>query len=106
MKLTPLILSVLCSASLAFAAGDAAAGKAVYERACKSCHAAMGEGNPNVAKAMKVDIKDLSSKDVQSMSDEELKKVVTDGRGKMQPIRSVTGKSVDDVVAYVRTFKK
>ena len=106
MKITAGILFAMLSMGVAFAAGDATAGKAVYDRACKTCHGATGEANPAMAKAMKVDIKDLGSKDVQTMSDDELKKVVTDGRGKMQPVRSVTGKSVDDVVAYVRTLKK
>jgi mono/diheme cytochrome c family protein len=92
--------------TMAFAAGDATAGKAVYDRACKSCHGAAGVANPSVAKMMKVEINDLGSSDVQAQSDDDLKKVVTDGKGKMHPIKTVTGKSVDDVVAYIRTFKK
>jgi mono/diheme cytochrome c family protein len=105
-----LIVSVLASTvsigTLASAAGDATAGKAVYERACKSCHGVAGVANPSVAKMMNVQIKDLGSSDVQSASDDDLKKIVTDGKGKMHPIKTVTGKSVDDVVAYIRTFKK
>jgi cytochrome c5 len=90
----------------AYAAGNPVDGKAVYERACKNCHGESGEANPNIAKMMKVEIRNLSSPEVQKMSDEDLKKIVTEGKGKMQPIRSVTGKSVDDVVAYVRTLKR
>jgi mono/diheme cytochrome c family protein len=37
---------------------------------------------------------------------DELRKIVTDGRGKMPAIHTVTGKSVDDVIAYIRTLKK
>ena len=55
---------------------------------------------------MKVEIKNLGSHDVQSLGDEDLKKIITDGKGKMQPIHSVTGKSVDDVIAYIRTPQK
>jgi mono/diheme cytochrome c family protein len=91
---------------MASAAGDATAGKAVYDKACKSCHGAAGVANPSVAKMMNVQMKDLGSSDVQSMGDDDLKKVVTDGKGKMHPVKSVTGKSLDDVVAYIRTFKK
>jgi hypothetical protein len=43
---------------------------------------------------------------VQSMTDADLKKIITDGKGKMKPVGSVTGPAVDDVVAYVRTLKK
>ena len=106
MKLTVFVLALAFSLGSAYAAGDAAAGKAVYERACKGCHGATGTANPGMAKAMKVDIKDLGSSEVQAMSDDDLKKVVTDGKGKMQAIKTVTGKSVDDVVTYVRTLKK
>lgn len=100
---------VLTSFSM-FAAGaalaaDASAGKAVYDRACKSCHGADGTANPAVAKMMKVEIKDLKSHDVQSMSDADLKKIVTEGKGKMRPVTSVTGNQLDDVVAYVKTLK-
>jgi hypothetical protein len=62
--------------------------------------------NANIAKMMKVEIKDLGSAAVQGHSDADLKKVVTDGQGKMKPIKTVTGGDVDNVVAYVRTLKK
>ncbi len=40
------------------------------------------------------------------MSDADLTAVITKGKGKMQPVKAVTGKSVDDVIAYVRSLKK
>jgi cytochrome c5 len=106
MKSATIVLALTLSLGSAYAAGDATAGKAVYEKACKACHGATGTANPGMAKAMNVTIQDLGSSEVQAMSDADLKKVVTDGKGKMKPISSVTGKSVDDVVAYVRTLKK
>ena len=48
----------------------------------------------------------LGSKEVQAQSDAELKAAITDGKGKMKPVKSVTGAAVDDVVAYMRTFKE
>jgi mono/diheme cytochrome c family protein len=90
----------------AFAAGDAKAGKDVYEKSCKSCHGVAGTANPAIAKMMKVDMKDLGSPEVQGLSDDNLKKVIADGQGKMKPIKTVSGKAADDVVAYVRTLKK
>ena len=94
------------SVTPAVAAADAKAGKAVYDKSCKACHGATGAANPNIAKMMKVDMRDLSSSDVQSLSDSEMKRIITDGQGKMKPIKSVAGKDLDNVIAYVRTLKK
>lgn len=107
MKTMILAVAVLTlGAVYAHASGSASAGKAVYDQSCKTCHGATGQANPGIVKMMKVEIKDLGSHDVQSLSDDELKKIITEGKGKMQPIRSVTGKSVDDVIAFIRTLKK
>lgn len=99
----PLALTVL-AATAAFGA-DAAAGKAVYDRSCKGCHGADGTPNPAIGKMMHVEMKDLKSSDVQSMSDADIKKIVMDGKGKMHPVKSVTGKQLDDVAAYVKSLK-
>jgi mono/diheme cytochrome c family protein len=99
MKLYAISLLIL-PAGLALAAGDASAGKAVYDKACKSCHGADGTPNPAIAKMMKVEMKSLSA------SNADVKKVITDGQGKMKPIKTVTGKDLDNVVEYVKTFKK
>jgi hypothetical protein len=53
----------------------------------------------------KVHIKDLKSADVQGMSDDDLAKIITDGKGKMKPVPAAAG-SAPDVVAYIRTWKK
>lgn len=90
----------------AFAAGDATAGKATYDKSCKSCHGAAGAANPAIAKMMKVEMKDLGSAEAQGISDDTMKKIITTGQGKMKPVASVTGKSVDNVIAFVRTLKK
>lgn len=81
-------------------AADAAAGKSVYDAKCKGCHGAEGQGNPAIAKMMKVEMKPLSE------TTADVKKVITDGQGKMKPIGGLTPAQVDDVTAYVHTFKK
>jgi mono/diheme cytochrome c family protein len=91
------ILTVLCTTG-AWAA-DAAAGKAVYDTKCKSCHAADGSGNPAIAKAFKVEMKPLSA------TTADVKQVVTAGQGKMKPV-AVAGADLDNVVAYVKGMKK
>jgi len=103
------ILTILTLTALSTGAGfaaDAKAGQVAYNTSCKSCHGADGTPNPAMAKALKVEIKDLKSPEVQSRSDADLKKVITDGQGKMHAIASITPAAADNVVAYVRTLKK
>jgi mono/diheme cytochrome c family protein len=93
-----------------FAAGvsaaDEKAGQAVYDKSCKTCHGPDGTPNSSVAKMMKVDMKNLGSAEVQAQSDADIKTIVTAGKGKMKPVKTVAGADVDNVVAYVRTLKK
>ena len=86
------------------AAASATDGATVYAAKCKNCHGADGAGNPAIAKMMKVEMRDLKSSDVQATSDDDLKKVITDGKGKMKPIASASS-SAADIVAYMRTWK-
>jgi hypothetical protein len=55
-----------------YAIGDAKGRKAAYDSHCKNCHVEIGVANPNIAKMNRFSR------------------------------RSVTGKAVDDVVAYIR----
>lgn len=99
-----LILSVVALAAVSCTgvfAADAAAGKAVYDKSCKSCHGADGTPSAGMAKAM--NIKDFKTT---AYSDADIKTAVTAGKGKMKPVASVTGASVDNVVAYVKTLKQ
>lgn len=84
---------------------DAAAGKAVYDKKCKLCHGAMGEGNPGMAKALGTTIAPLGSAEVQKMSDADLKKIITQGKGKMKPPAGLSDADVDNVIAHIRTLK-
>ena len=99
-------LGFVAVAATALQAADPKAGQAVYDKSCKSCHGADGTPNAAVAKMMKVEMKDLKSPEIQAMSDDDLKKVITDGKGKMKPIASASGAAADNVVAYVRSLKK
>jgi len=104
-RFTAVVATALILTPGLFAAGDAAKGKDLYNAKCKNCHGAAGEGNPNIAKAMKVEMRALGSKEVQAKKDDELKKVVTDGTGKMKAVAGVAGADLDNVIAYVRTLK-
>jgi mono/diheme cytochrome c family protein len=84
--------------------GDAAKGKTLFSR-CSICHGATGDGNEAIAKAYGVKMPELGSKEVQSLDDAALKKVIVEGKGKMQPVK-VSDAEMDDIVAFVRTLKK
>ncbi len=86
-------------------AGDAGAGKAVYDKSCKGCHGADGTPSAGMAKS-NPGMLPLGDASVQAMSDDQLKAVITGGKGKMKPVKSVTGKAADDVVAFMRALKK
>ena len=88
-------------------AADAKEGANVFNKTCKNCH---GEGgatpNAAIAKMFGVPIPVLGSPEIQAKSDADIRKVITEGKGKMVAMKSVTGESVDDVIAYLRTLKK
>ena len=106
MKLQILSGTLLLGLSVIPAMAGSSEGKEVYDKACKACHGAQGQGNPGMAKMLKVEMHPLGSKEVQAQSDAELKKIITEGKGKMKPVSSVSGKQVDDVIAFVRTLKQ
>lgn len=104
-----IILTSFALACWSFNAGfaaDAKAGQSTFDKSCRSCHGADGTPNPAIAKMMQVDMKDLKSADVQAMSNDDLKKIISDGKGKMKPVRTVTGGDADSVIAYIRSLKK
>jgi len=101
--LRPFSLAALFAATVLAGAPE---GKALFASKCQGCHAADGEGKEAIAKMFKVTMHPLASKEIQDKSDADLKKVVTDGHGKMKPVTGLTEKEAGDVVAYVRTMKK
>jgi mono/diheme cytochrome c family protein len=100
------MIATLLWAAAAFAAGDAAAGKDLFSKKCASCHGAAGEGKENIAKTLKVEMRQLGSKEVQAKSDDDLKKGILEGVGKMKPVAGIDAKGADDLVAFMRTLKK
>jgi mono/diheme cytochrome c family protein len=106
MRIIITALTLACWSAAAAAAADAKAGQAEYDKSCKTCHGPDGTANPAIVKMMKVDMQDLKSAGVQAMSDDEIKKIITAGKGKMKPVTAVSGAASDNVVAYVRSLKK
>jgi len=103
--LSALVLCGVASFYGTACAADASAGQATYGSKCKTCHGADGQGNPGMAKVLKVDIKPLTDASIQGMSEADIKKVITEGKGKMKPV-AVIGADLVNVAAYVKTMKK
>ena len=101
-------VAFLMSAHVAMAQkGDANAGKETFTKTCAMCHGADGNAPKEaIAKMLKAEIPQLGSSAIQSKSDDDLKKVITEGFGKMKPLTSLSAKDVQNVVAFVRTIKK
>ena len=90
--------------TLAGGKGDVGKGKTLFSR-CAICHGASGDGNEAIAKAYGVKMPVLGSKEVQSLDDAVLKKTISEGKGKMQPVK-LSDAEGDDVIAFVRSLKK
>jgi mono/diheme cytochrome c family protein len=105
MKTTVIgIVAFIASVGLTFA--GAPEGKTVFAAKCQACHGANGEGKDAIAKMFKVEMPHLSSKEVQSKSDADLKTIITNGKGKMKPVGGLTDKQADEVILFVRTLKE
>jgi cytochrome c6 len=106
--------AVMAAAGLSFliwlpvaGAGEAAPGKAQYDKLCASCHGRDGKGNPAMAKTMGEKGLNLTTKEVKDAKDEELLKVTVEGRGKMPASGKGLSKSEQkEVVEYIRSLSK
>lgn len=83
-----------------------AAGKAVYDKSCVGCHGADGKGNPGMAKVLGEKGLNLTSKEASQMSEADMLKVVSEGRGKMPAQSKLSKDEQKAVVSYVRSLSK
>ncbi|HTZ48040.1 MAG TPA: cytochrome c [Verrucomicrobiae bacterium] len=83
------------------AKADVAAAEATFKSKCAMCHGADGKGKSSMTGT------DLTSADVQKMSDADVSAVITNGKPpKMPAYKSMTPDQVKDMVAYIRSLKK
>jgi mono/diheme cytochrome c family protein len=95
----------LVSAGVAAQGADAKAGQAVYDKHCGTCHGPNGAAPPNVAKFQDGRMTDLRSSKVQSMSDADLTKVIKGGTKGMRGDTTVSGKDLEDLLAFIHSIK-
>ena len=105
MKATRLVLALaIIAMMLAPMAALAADGAAVYKAKCASCHGPDGKGETSIGKSLK--LRGLASADVQKITDADLAKVISDGKGKMPAYKGkLSADEIKALVAYIRTLK-
>lgn len=105
MRISAIILTLSLSC-LAFGAGDAAKGKDIYLKKCKSCHAEDGAGTPAMQKKFADKWKALGGKEVQAMNDAAIIKGIEAAANHKALLKTTTPAELGDVIAHVRTLKK
>ncbi len=100
-----ILILVLATPLLVVGAGDGGKGKAVFTGKCASCHGPDGAGKEAIAKMLKTTMRPLGSKEVQAKTDAEVRKDISEGNGKMKPVK-LTAEELANVIAYVRTLAK
>ncbi len=99
MKKTLLLALVVV---IALPAAVFADGAAIYKTKCNACHGPDGSGQTPVGKGLK--LKDLRSPEIQKLTDAEITKALTDGKGKM-PASKLSADDIKTVIGYVRSLK-
>jgi mono/diheme cytochrome c family protein len=99
------VLALLSAATGARAGRpDDSPGKKVFGANCVACHGEDGSGTPTGLSLM---APDLRSDQVQKLTDDDLKKQVSEGKNNMPPFKdTLSADDIQAVVAYVRTFAK
>ena len=104
-NLVLLLLLFPCVPLAAQETGKPAAGASIFKSKCVLCHAADGSGNTPLGKQLQA--ADLRSKDVQKLSDAEMRKIVHDGQANMPPFADqISNEEIAGVVKYIRALVK
>lgn len=100
-SLAVLAAAVCMAGSMGFAQSS---GAATYKAKCQMCHGATGAADTPTAKMLKV--MPVSSPEMKKLSEADMIKSTTDGKGKMPAFKGkLTDPQIKEVVAYFRTLK-
>jgi mono/diheme cytochrome c family protein len=81
-----------------------AAGRAVYEARCATCHMLTGEPVAAMERAFNVEMRDLASEEVQAKEAEAIESDILEGTGAMRPITNLDDNAVAGLIAYIRSL--
>lgn len=86
---------------------EAKAGKATYDKLCSSCHGPDGKGNPAMAKVFGEKGLNIATKETAQKKDDELLKVITEGKGKMPASgKGLSKQEQKQLLEHVRALSK
>jgi mono/diheme cytochrome c family protein len=83
---------------------EVSAGKALFADKCAVCHGEDASGKTEMAKSLHVAIPDYRSAEVQNLTDDGIKNVVTQGKGSMPPVSGLSAPDIANLIAFVRSF--
>lgn len=101
-RISRIVLAILVVSALALPT-FAEDGAALYKAKCTGCHGADGTGT---AMGKKLGAKPLGGADIQKLSDADLEKAVSGGKGKMPAFKTLTADQVKALVTEIRSFGK
>lgn len=91
--------------SICAAAQDVPDGQAVFKKKCVMCHGVDGKANTDMGRQLNA--LSLLSDEVRKLSPDEMKQVVTNGKGSMPSFTDqLSPEEISAVVGYVRTLQK
>jgi len=96
-------LAVAMLIALALPVAAFADGAAIFKTKCAACHGPDGAGQTPVGKNLK--LVDLRSPEAQKLTDAEITKLLTEGKGKM-PKANLSADDQKAVIAFIRSLKK
>lgn len=95
------------------AKGNAVDGRRIFKHYCAVCHGLSAKGNGVNAENLDPHPADLTSDEVQSLSDDEIYQVIEKGGGAVELSvamppwgKTLSGDQIRDLISYIRTFKK
>lgn len=106
--LTVVVLGVAPDLAAVHANGDPKAGRAIYMESCIHCHGPTGRGDSDLAQYLTPPPANLASQATQSKSDDELRKVIIEGRQgtAMAGFEGTFGdRELIDIIAFIRSLK-
>jgi cytochrome c oxidase cbb3-type subunit 3 len=88
--------------------GDARRGREIFRQSCVACHGHTGEGNGVLAKVLEAKTPNMPAKGHNQISDEEMIKIITNGKGEIMPSWGgvLSSEEIKDVAAYVHSLYK
>lgn len=79
--------------------------KTAYDLHCALCHGEDGAAVETLEKIVQVDIPHLGSTHVQDQTDADIRKVILEGKGKMNPVQTLSEEEIPGVIAFLRTLE-